>query len=343
MWLAGGLTACVGEKETGILSSDFSMKYRHISVMPEDVVHYLDCQPGKTIVDATVGGGGHARAILQRILPGGMLVGIDQDRDALRHAETVLAPWPANFRLLHGNFSRISELLESIGVRAVDGILADLGISLYHIEGSGRGFSFSRNEPLDMRMNTDTEITAERMINTLPEGELKRIFREYGEERWAARIARAIVEERKIEPIRSSLSLADIVRKAIPAPKKKPGAKSGEGRRIHPATRVFMALRIAVNHELDSLDAFMDQAPGLLTPGGRLCVLSFHSLEDRIVKHRMRGFENACGCPPGIPVCCCEGKKIMKVLTRKACRPTAGEVDLNPMARSTLLRAAEKL
>lgn len=311
--------------------------------MPEEVVHYLDCRPGKTIVDATVGGGGHSHAILQRILPGGMLIGIDQDRDALRHAETVLAPWAANFRLLHGNFSRISELLESIGVRAVDGILADLGISLYHIEGSGRGFSFSRNEPLDMRMNTDTEITAERMINTLPEGELKRIFREYGEERWAARIARAIVEERKIEPIRSSLSLADIVCKAIPAPKKKPGAKSGEGRRIHPATQVFMALRIAVNHELDSLDVFMDQVPGLLTPGGRLCVLSFHSLEDRIVKHRMRGFENACSCPPGIPVCCCEGKKIMKVLTRKACRPTAGEVNLNPMARSTLLRAAEKL
>ncbi len=311
--------------------------------MPEEVLHYLDCRPGKTIVDATVGGAGHSRAILERILPDGMLIGIDQDRDALRHAERVLAPWPANVRLLHGNFSRISELIESIGIRSVDGILADLGISLYHIEASGRGFSFSRDEPLDMRMNTDTEMTAELMVNTLAEGELKRIFREYGEERWAGRIARAIVAERKGCPVRSSLSLAEIVRRAVPAPKKKPGAKSGEGRRIHPATRVFMALRIAVNRELDSIEAFMDQAPGLLAPGGRLCVLSFHSLEDRIVKHRMRRLETACGCPPGIPVCCCGGRKTMKVLTRKACRPTAGEVDRNPMSRSTTLRAAEKL
>lgn len=307
--------------------------------MPEEVLRYMDCRPGKTIVDATVGGGGHSRAILERILPGGTLVGIDQDRDALRHAASVLAPWSGNLRLLHGNFSQISELLEGIGICSVDGILADLGISLYHIEGSGRGFSFSRDEPLDMRMNTDTEMTAERMVNTLTEGELARIFREYGEERWAGRIAGAIVAERRDGPIRSSLALAELVRKAVPPSKRKPG----EGRRIHPATRVFMALRIAVNHELDSIAAFMDQVPGLLHPGGRLCVLSFHSLEDRIVKHRMKGWEKACSCPSELPVCCCGGRSIMKVLTRKACRPTKGEVERNPMARSTTLRAAEKV
>jgi 16S rRNA (cytosine1402-N4)-methyltransferase len=341
--LARGLNAWGDEKEAGAISAEFSLKYRHISVMPEEVVHYLNCSPGKTIVDCTVGGGGHSREILQRIVPDGRLIGIDQDRDALRHAERVLGPWSANLRLLHGNFSRISDLLESIGIRSVDGILADLGISLYHIEASGRGFSFSRNEPLDMRMNTETDVTAEMLVNTLAEEQLKRIFWEYGEERWAGPIARAIVDERKAGTIHSSLALADIVRKAVPKPKKKSKAKHGNGRRIHPATRVFMALRIAVNSELDSVAEFMDQAPGLLNPGGRLCVLSFHSLEDRIVKHRMKSLEKGCSCPPSIPVCTCGEKKVMKVLTRKACRPTAEEVDRNPMARSTILRAAEKL
>jgi 16S rRNA (cytosine1402-N4)-methyltransferase len=306
--------------------------------MPTEVQEYLDCRPGKTIVDCTVGGAGHSRDILQRITPGGMLIGIDQDRDALRHAERMLAPWSASLCLLHGNFSRISDLLESVGVRAVDGILADLGISLYHIEGSGRGFSFSRDEPLDMRMNLDASLTAGELVNTLSAEALTRIFREYGEERWSGRIARAIVAARRSGPLRSSLALADVVRKAVPAPKRRPV----ERRRIHPATRVFMALRIAVNRELDSISAFMDQAPGLLRTGGRLCVLTFHSLEDRIVKHRMKSLEKGCTCPPGLPVCACGGRATMKVLTRKPCRPTAAEIDRNPMARSTILRVAEK-
>jgi 16S rRNA (cytosine1402-N4)-methyltransferase len=267
-----------------------------------------------------------------------MLIGIDQDRDALRNAERMLAPWSENLRLLHGNFSRISDLLEGVGVHAVDGILADLGISLYHIEGSGRGFSFSRDEPLDMRMNLETSRTAGELVNTLSAEALARIFREYGEERWSGRIARAIVAARKSGPVRSSLALADIVRKAAPAPRRRPG----ERRRIHPATRVFMALRIAVNRELESISAFMDQAPGLLRSGGRLCVLTFHSLEDRIVKHRMKSLEKGCTCPPGLPVCACGGRATMRVLTRKACRPTAAEIDRNPMARSAILRVAEK-
>jgi 16S rRNA (cytosine1402-N4)-methyltransferase len=254
----------------------------------------------------------------------------------------VLAPGSANLRLIHGNFSRISELLDSIGIHAVDGILADLGISLYHIEASGRGFSFSRNEPLDMRMNLESEMTAERLVNTLSADELARIFREYGEERWSGRIARAIVAAREAGPIRSSLALAEIVLKAVPEPSRKPKGRPKERRRIHPATRVFMALRIAVNHELDSISALMDQAPGLLNAGGRLCVLSFHSLEDRIVKHRMKYLAKGCSCPPGLPVCACGGRASMRILTRKACRPTAEEVDRNPMARSTILRAAEK-
>lgn len=331
-----------GEKSENIALSDISLTYRHVPVMPEEVLQYLDCRPGKTIVDCTLGGCGHAREILRRILPNGRLIGIDQDLDALGYAEKVLAPWHANVQLIHGNFSRITDLLEDFGLRAVDGILADLGISLYHIEGSGRGFSFSRNEPLDMRMNTEAEVTADMLVNSLPEDELRRIFQEYGEERWSGRIARAIVETRNTAPIRSSRALAEIVCRAVPISKKKSKPKPGGGRRIHPATRVFMALRIAVNHELDSASEFMSQAPALLRPGGRLCVLSFHSLEDRIVKHSMKSFDRKCSCPPGLPVCTCGGEKVMTVLTRKACRPKAQEIERNPMARSTILRAAEK-
>ena len=341
MKAAGGTIACSGK--VGAVLAENTNNYRHISVMPAEVVHFLDCRPGKTIVDCTVGGGGHSREILRRIIPGGRLIGIDQDRDALRHAEEVLKPWSGNLHLLHGNFSRISDLLEGIGIQSVDGIVADLGISLHHIETSGRGFSFSRNEPLDMRMSTETDLTAQTLVNTLAEEELKRIFREYGEERWAGRIARAIVAERKGGDIHSSPVLAEIVSKAVPEAKKRPKMKYAKTRRIHPATRVFMALRIAVNRELDAVAEFMDQAPGLLNTGGRLCVLSFHSLEDRIVKHRMKSLEQGCTCPPGIPVCTCDGEKVMKVLTRKARRPTAEEVERNPMARSTILRAAEKL
>ncbi|AQV03054.2 MULTISPECIES: 16S rRNA (cytosine(1402)-N(4))-methyltransferase RsmH [Desulfococcus] len=330
-----------GKKNETIVSSDTAVTYRHVPVMSAEVLQYLDCRPGKTIVDCTLGGCGHAIEILQRVLPNGRLIGIDQDLDALGHAEQVLAPWRANVQLRHGNFSRITDLLEDIGIGAVDGILADLGISLYHIEGSGRGFSFSRDEPLDMRMNIETDVTADMLVNSLSEDELRRIFREYGEERWSGRIARAIVETRKITPIRSSRSLAEIVCRAVPASKKRSNGKSGR-RRIHPATRVFMALRIAVNRELDSVSEFMAQAPALLRPGGRLCVLSFHSLEDRIVKHWMKAFDRECSCPPEIPVCTCGGEKVMRVLTRKACRPKAQEIERNPMARSTILRAAEK-
>ena len=312
------------------------MSYRHIPVMANEVLLYLACKPGDVVVDGTLGGTGHARAILGKILPDGMLIGIDRDKDAIENARTVLMPFARNIRLFHGNFSRLPEFLSQSNIDAVDGILLDLGISLHHLTASGRGFSFTRDEPLDMRMNVDSDTTAETLVNQLEENALKKIFRDYGEERWARQIARKIVAVRKREKIVSSRQLAEIVSGAIPK-------KSLYQQRIHPATRVFMALRIAVNRELEHLDAFLESVPDTLKTGGRLCVLSFHSLEDRRVKRRFRALETECICPPDFPKCVCNRKKQIRVLTRKPQRPTAAEIAANPMARSTLLRACEKL
>ncbi|MEE8399576.1 MAG: 16S rRNA (cytosine(1402)-N(4))-methyltransferase RsmH, partial [Desulfobacterales bacterium] len=252
------------------------MSYRHTPVMPTEVLQYLGCQPGKTYVDCTLGGSGHARLILDNVMPGGVLIGIDQDQDAIRHGEVVLASFAPHVHLVHANFIDLREILMQLDITAVDGILLDLGISQDQLESSGRGFSFKRDEPLDMRMNGGTGTTAEDLVNRMTERDLKRIFAEYGEERWAGRIARRIVEERKRERIQSSLSLARIISRAIPK-------GNATHRRIHPATRAFMALRIAVNQELENLRIFLESAVNLLSPKGRLCVLSFHSLEDRIV------------------------------------------------------------
>ncbi len=309
--------------------------YRHISVMPEEVISFLNCKPGMIISDCTLGGAGHSSRIVEKIMPDGMLIAIDQDMAAIEHAEKRFVDKNEQIRLFHGNFDNLEDYLESLGISSVDGILADLGLSLYQLEASGRGFSFSRSEPLDMRMNPNSdEITAEEIVNTASEEELAKIFREYGEERYARRIAGNIIKSRMREKIGSSLQLANIISDAVPK-------KSVS--RIHPATRVFMALRIAVNRELERLEYFMAQAPKLLKPGGRLCVISFHSLEDRIVKHRLKTYEKGCVCPAKFPKCVCGGQKVMKILTTKAIRPSESEISINPMARSAKLRAAEKV
>lgn len=312
------------------------MGYRHISAMPTEVVHFLDCRPGKIYVDGTLGGSGHARLILERILPGGTLIGIDQDRDALVNGERKLKPYLSNTRLFHDSFTHLRDILSQLGILTVDGILLDLGVSLHQLESSGRGFSFRRDEPLDMRMDVRQGTSAETIVNRMPEKELKRIFSEYGEERWSGRIAGAIVRERATNRITSSLELADIIRCAVPG-----GNRAHQ--RIHPATRIFMALRIAVNGELEKLGYFMETVGDFLNPGGRLCILSFHSLEDRIVKRRLRILEKGCICPSDFPKCVCGQKSTMRSLTKKALRPAEAEVSANPMARSTRLRAAERL
>jgi len=312
------------------------MAYRHIPVMLDEVLEHLQCAPGRIIVDGTLGGCGHALPILERILPDGLLIGVDQDPAAIANAATVFAGREQNVRLFHDNYANLPSILASADIAGVDGIVLDLGLSLYQLESSGRGFSFTRDEPLDMRMDTDAETTAGDLIHRAEKSELARIFRQYGEERWANQIAGAIDRRRRREPIRTARELAALVSEAIP---KRAAARS----RIHPATRVFMALRIAVNRELERLESFMDAAPRLLNPGGRLCVLSFHSLEDRIVKHRLRQHASTCTCPPGLPVCTCNQQPQLRIRTPKPAVPSPAEVRANPMARSTRLRAAEKL
>lgn len=311
------------------------MPFKHIPVMVNEVLRYMDCQRGKIYVDCTLGGAGHSKAILGKIIPDGMLIGIDQDEDAIENGKNVLKPFAANTRLFHDNFIHFPDVLSQLNIPAVDGILLDLGISLHQLESSGRGFSFKRDEPLDMRMDKDSSPTAEEVINRLDEGALRKIFHEYGEERWARRIAKQIVKARSLERIRSSRQLARIVLDAVPS-----GSSS---QRIHPATRVFMAIRIEVNRELENLDRFMKNAVDYLNDKGRLCILSFHSLEDRIVKRRIKTLEKGCVCPPDFPKCVCNKKQLAISLSRKAVRPSGAEVQANPMARSAKLRAMEKI
>ncbi|MCP3954646.1 MAG: 16S rRNA (cytosine(1402)-N(4))-methyltransferase RsmH [Desulfobacterales bacterium] len=311
------------------------MPYHHISAMPEEVARFLDCRPGQCVVDCTLGGAGHAADICRKITPGGTFIGIDQDTDAIRNAENVLPTQTIRRHLVHANFSRLPAILQDLEIAGVDGILMDLGISLHHIEGSGRGFSFRKNEPLDMRMDPDSSLTARDIINTQSEKALKKLFFRLGEERLSGPIARKIVAERARGPIEKADHLANIIKAAVPA--------AVSAKRIHPATRVFMALRIAVNRELDHLETFMARVPEMLNPGGRICILSFHSLEDRIVKTQLKTHAFPCTCPPKLPVCSCGKKPLLRLLTRKVVRPSAKEVNQNPMARSTRLRAAQRL
>jgi 16S rRNA (cytosine1402-N4)-methyltransferase len=307
----------------------------HISCMPAEVTHYLNLRPGGIYLDGTVGGAGHSRLICTRIQPDGLLIGIDQDLDAIRHAREVLAPFCPRLSLHHDSFSHLDRIIHDLGLNGVDGILLDLGLSLHQIEGSGRGFSFKRDEPLDMRMNAESDMTAADIVNHWGVDDLMRIFRDYGEERRARSIARAIVRARARQPIKSSKALADLVYRSMP-----PAAARSQ--KIHPATRVFQALRITVNHELDRLQRTLPMALDCLNSGGRLCVLAFHSLEDRIVKQTFREMARACTCPPRAPMCTCGGVARVTLLTRRVVRPTAEEVAANPMARSTRLRAVEK-
>lgn len=310
--------------------------FRHTPAMLPEVLNYLNCKPGKIYVDCTIGGSGHARAVCDKILPDGLLIGIDQDIVAVENARKVLKPFEFNVHLFHDDFVNLPNILKRLEITAVDGILLDLGVSLFQIESSGRGFSFKRDEPLDMRMNQEASTKAEDLINNMEGKNLRKIFQEYGEERWAGQIARKIVKERKRKSIRSSLQLARIVYDAVPG-------RAKFNQKIHPATRVFMALRIAVNKELEKLDLFMANVANLLSPKGRLCILSFHSLEDRIVKTRIRDLEKTCVCPPDFPKCVCNKKREVCSLTKKPVRPSEEEIIKNPMARSAKLRAMERI
>lgn len=312
------------------------MAYRHTSAMLNEAIACLKCRPGGIYVDCTLGGAGHAKAIGERIQPGGVLIGIDQDGEAIANAREVLPSYAVKLHLFHGNFSALPDYLHQLHIHAVDGILLDLGLSQHQLESSGRGFSFQTDEPLDMRMDTRSNMRAEDLVNRSSEAELTHIFKFYGEERWAKRIARAVIEARRQAPIRTTGQLVNLVRAAVPGP-------AAARQKIHPATRVFMALRIAVNRELESLERFLTVAPDLLQTGGRMCALSFHSLEDRMVKQRFKRLAQNCTCPPDWPRCGCRGRAILRLITKKVLRPSEEEVARNPMARSTRLRCAEKM
>lgn len=308
--------------------------FEHQSVMPREVIRLLRPQAGGIYLDGTLGGAGHSRLILEAA-PKVRLIGIDRDQAALDKAREVLSGWQEQISLHHATFDQAAEVLASLEVSGLDGMLLDLGVSSHQLDTAERGFSFRHDAPLDMRMDTSRGRTAAELLNEESEAELARIFFQYGEERYSRRIARAIVARRQAEPFTRTAELARLVRDAIPG-----GHRPS---RIDPATRVFQGLRIAVNAELEQVEQGVSRGIELLKPGGRLVVISFHSLEDRIVKQIFRDRSKGCDCPPRLPVCQCGKTPEVKVLTRKGLKPQADEIDANPRSRSAVLRALEKL
>ncbi len=308
--------------------------FQHASVLPVEVLKCLRPRPGEFFVDGTLGGGGHARLILEATAPDGRLLGLDRDQDALEAASRTLAPYRDRVTLCHRNFSEVARVLEELGMDGMDGMLLDLGVSSYHLDAGHRGFSFQVDAPLDMRMDRSSGPTAADILAGYAVEDLARVFRDYGEERYARRIARRITEIRDEKPLTSTVQLAELVRDCVPR---------GRGPvRIHPATRVFQALRIEVNSELDHVARGLEEAIDCLRPGGRLAVISFHSLEDRLVKHFFRDQSQGCVCPPRLPRCVCEHRPRVEVLNRRGIRAGTAEVAANPRSRSAVLRAVRR-
>src|SRR5919106_1070778 len=302
----------------------------HVAVLAGEVRELLAVKPGETVVDATFGAGGHASLLAADLHSDGKLIAIDRDASVRTYFDRFKAQTGIQVRLLRGEFSIVLNQLAANGAQA-DAILLDLGVSSMQLDRPERGFSYAVDAPLDMRMDTSAELTARELVNETDEGELVRIFRRYGEERFAKQIARAIVRRRAEHPFERTGELVDTIKQAIPTP-----ARFGDG---HPAKRVFQALRIAVNDELGALEAALPAAVAMLRPGGRLAVISFHSLEDRIVKRFLRDRERGCTCPPDFPVCVCGREPELRALNRRAIRPSADEVASNPRAASARLRA----
>ncbi len=310
------------------------MEFRHAPVMPEEALRFLAPRSGGVYLDGTVGGGGHSRLILEAGSPDCILYAFDRDQSALTAAGRRLAEFGHRFNPIHSNFSAMAQALSDAGVTGIDGFLLDLGVSSHQLDTTERGFSFQTDAPLDMRMDTGSGSTAADLVNNLPETELTRIIRAYGDERWAQRIARFIVTAREEGPVTTTLQLVDIIKGAIP--------RGAWEERLHPATRTFQALRIATNDELGSLEQGLAAGISLLNPGGRGVIISFHSLEDRIVKHSFRDLARGCVCPRDLPLCVCGHLPQVKVLTSRAVRPSDMETAANPRARSARLRAVEK-
>ena len=311
------------------------MEFSHIPVLFDEVIENLNIKEDGIYFDGTLGGGGHSEGILKKLGPAGRLIATDQDRDAIESTKARLESYSDKLTIVKSNFVNIDTVLKDLGVDKVDGILLDLGVSSYQFDNAERGFSYRNDAPLDMRMDRDTGITAADVVNDYSEEELTRIIREYGEEPFAGRIAREIVRAREQGRIETTFQLNDIIKDALPAK-----VKNKKG---HPAKQTYQAIRIELNHELEVLSGALDKMIDLLLPGGRLCIITFHSLEDRMVKNKFREAMNPCICPPDFPVCVCGRKSKGKVVTRKPIVARDSELEENSRAKSAKLRVFERM
>jgi len=317
-----------------LTENESALTPKHVSVLLQECIDNLNIKPDGIYLDGTLGMGGHSFEIASR-LRNGRLIGIDRDETAIERAGRRLAPFMDKITLVHGNFSDASSILDSLGIDGVDGMLFDLGVSSPQLDESERGFSYMADAPLDMRMDGSASLTAYDVVNTWDESRLNRILWDYGEERYARRITAAILRAREQKPIESTLELVELIKSAMPAPALR--------EKQHPAKRSFQAIRIAVNDELGAISQMMETAPDKLKVGGRLCVISFHSLEDRIVKSGIQARENGCTCPREAPICTCGFVKTLRSVSRKPILPTPRELAANPRARSAKLRVAERV
>ncbi len=310
------------------------MNEKHVPVLLDECIEGLNIKPDGIYVDGTLGMGGHSQQILRR-LEGGRLIGIDRDASAVARAGERLREFGGAFIPVHGNFKDTARILSDLGIAGADGMLFDLGVSSPQLDQAERGFSYMADAPLDMRMDTDDKVDAWFVVNKWPEEKLYKIIRDYGEEKYASSIARAIVRRRAATPIETTLQFVDVIKSAMPA--------KALREKQHPAKRTFQAIRIAVNDELSAVSEMMETAPDKLRPGGRLCVISFHSLEDRIVKKAIEARENGCTCPREAPICTCGFVRTLKSVSRKPVVAAESELDANPRARSAKLRIAERV
>ncbi|OAA83251.1 16S rRNA (cytosine(1402)-N(4))-methyltransferase RsmH [Clostridium ljungdahlii] len=309
------------------------MKFKHVPVLLNETINSLNIKEDGIYVDCTLGGGGHSFEILKRLSDKGRLIGIDEDTYAINATRERLNEFK-NITYVHNNFYYIDEILEELKIDKVDGILMDLGVSSYQLDESERGFSYMKDAPLDMRMNRDSSLSAYEVINNYSEENLHNVIRDYGEENFSKRIAKFIVAEREKAPINTTLQLVDIIRNAIPARFQKEG---------HPAKRTFQAIRIEVNGELKILNKAVEDSVKRLNTGGRISIITFHSLEDRIIKTKFKKLENPCTCPPDFPLCVCGKKPIVKIINKKPIIPTEEEKEKNSRSKSSKLRTAEKI
>lgn len=309
-------------------------QFHHVSVLLEECIEALNIKPDGIYVDGTLGGAGHSSRIAAQLTTG-RLIGIDRDPVALKAAAQRLEPFGDRVTLVHSNFCQIREVLQNLNIDGVDGILLDLGVSSPQLDDGARGFSYMADAPLDMRMNNEDVLTAYTVVNTWPQEELKRILYTYGEERYAPQIATAICRRREVAPIETTLELVDVIRSAMPS--------AALREKQHPAKRSFQAIRIAVNDELGAVEQVMKDAVPALNAGGRLAIITFHSLEDRIVKQGMAEAAKGCTCPPNFPVCVCGKKPQVRLISRKPIVSGEEELEINPRARSAKLRVCEKI